>query len=251
MEPTPPPARPSTLSPEPRQRPPFHDTASRARTATVWLWACVAVLAAQLLEYLYLSSIYGVTADLTPSAEAAGIGGLDSTLAVLLLVPFIGSMVTFIKWMRRAHANLPALGFTPRFSDGQAIWTWFVPIFNLWRPKQIANDIWRSGQLDAPPRSTTIANLPTPDWLLVWWLLLIFPVGSASVDTLWSWLLFSGTLVPSGWLATRFLREATDRQRERDAMLTRSGFATSGAPTHGLPSPQAAQPGPSQPGPFV
>ncbi len=71
----------------------------------------------------------------------------------------------------RAYANGPALGLhDPRFGKGWAIGAWFVPILNLFRPKQIANDIWRGSDSALPAHaSDSWYNRPTPVLLAWWW----------------------------------------------------------------------------------
>ena len=65
---------------------------------------------------------------------------LRSVVATLI------SMVVFIRWFPQAHRNAAALDpETVRYGTRWAIWSWFVPILSLFRPKQMANDIWRAG----------------------------------------------------------------------------------------------------------
>jgi Domain of unknown function (DUF4328) len=65
---------------------------------------------------------------------------------------FVLTAVLFIAWFRRAYRNLPALGaYGLRYGSGWTIGGWFVPILSLWRPKQIANDIWRASDPELPP----------------------------------------------------------------------------------------------------
>ena len=53
-----------------------------------------------------------------------------------------------------------------RYANGWAIGSWFVPIMNLFRPKQMINDIWRAGGRDVGDAQ--------PGWLLLgWWLLFL------------------------------------------------------------------------------
>lgn len=53
----------------------------------------------------------------------------------------------FIAWFHRAYKNLRSLGLQGmRYGTGWAIGAWFIPIFGLVRPKQIANDIWRGSE---------------------------------------------------------------------------------------------------------
>jgi hypothetical protein len=62
--------------------------------------------------------------------------------------------ILFIRWFRRAYRNVEPLGGERRFKTGWAIGGWFVPFLNLWRPEQIANDIWhrasRAGTIPSP-----------------------------------------------------------------------------------------------------
>ncbi len=71
-----------------------------------------------------------------------------------------------IAWTSRLYRNLSALGVGRlRYTEGWAIGAWFIPFFNLVRPKQILNDIWRgSGPADGEHwRDRAV----TP--LLHWW----------------------------------------------------------------------------------
>jgi hypothetical protein len=55
--------------------------------------------------------------------------------------------IFFIAWLHRAYKNLRALGVQDlRYGTGWAIGSWFVPILNLFRPVQIANDVWRGSK---------------------------------------------------------------------------------------------------------
>ena len=59
-------------------------------------------------------------------------------------------------WMFRAYNNVDAVApGARRYDGGWAIGSWFVPILNLFRPKQIINDIWRAatGSPTRPPCS--------------------------------------------------------------------------------------------------
>ena len=75
---------------------------------------------------------------------------------------WIAGAIAFIMWLYRAYQNVDATDpGRRRYGHGWAIGSWFVPILNLWRPKQIVNDVWRAGQ-----------NPGDPGFLLIaWWLL--------------------------------------------------------------------------------
>jgi hypothetical protein len=69
---------------------------------------------------------------------AQGLPGLVYLAAV------VATIVIFLMWLHRAYRNLPALGAPkPRFSPSGAVWAWFIPILNLWRPYQILREVWQ------------------------------------------------------------------------------------------------------------
>ena len=96
-----------------------------------------------------------------------------ATLAFSLAVFPLGPAV-FLPWFYRAYTNLTRFGLRNlRFTPGWSIGAWFVPILNLFRPKQISDDLQRAtdggtlhsvGRLDAEPVN------PLMHW---WWALFL------------------------------------------------------------------------------
>jgi hypothetical protein len=89
--------------------------------------------------------------------------------AVQTVMLVIGAFV-WIAWFHASYANVEALGAKRRYGPGWAIGGWFIPIMSLWRPKQIANDLWAAGEPDGDPRRP-------PTLMLWWWLLWILGNG--------------------------------------------------------------------------
>lgn len=121
---------------------------------------------------------------------------LDSTdrldaMAIAIGIASLVCAITFVVWTRRAYRNLPAIGAVQRFKPGWAVGAWFVPVLNLWRPKQVINDIWRTGDPDAPRvlAASRYEHLRVPRAITAWWLLFILGnladrlLWNASVDT--------------------------------------------------------------------
>ncbi|MDQ3956829.1 MAG: DUF4328 domain-containing protein [Actinomycetota bacterium] len=83
----------------------------------------------------------------------------------------IAAAIPFLMWFRRAYRNLGPLGASRlRFKPGWAVGGWFVPLLNAWRPKQIANDIWRMSDPDLPPRlGAPNKDQPVARVLTLWW----------------------------------------------------------------------------------
>lgn len=94
-----------------------------------------------------------------PDEEVAEHDALVVQIALLSLAIFVGGGVVWLIWFKRLYANLPALGTKRRkHKVGWAVGGWFVPILNLVRPYQIAQEIWT----ESAPRPEPPAPPPTP-----------------------------------------------------------------------------------------
>ena len=73
---------------------------------------------------------------------------MDAVEAVLGIATFavrVGTIVAFCLWFYRAYKNLPFLmARNLSYSAGWAVGFFFVPILNLFRPYQIAQEIWQA-----------------------------------------------------------------------------------------------------------
>jgi hypothetical protein len=108
------------------------------------------------------------------AARAATIEASDSRqqmIELLHVALFITTAIFWVRWFHQSYRNTQNLGGTGfRFPLHQAAWCWFVPIFNLVRPKQLADDIWRASDPSAPAnQGETWKTKPVPAWLHVWW----------------------------------------------------------------------------------
>jgi F0F1-type ATP synthase assembly protein I len=95
----------------------------------------------------------------------------QAVMGVIQIGLVVVTAIVFIRWFRRAYENVEALGGERRFGAGWAIGAWFVPILNLWRPKQIANDLWRTSDPDHPNENR--ADAPVSSVLSLWWILFL------------------------------------------------------------------------------
>ncbi|MFB7419679.1 DUF4328 domain-containing protein [Streptomyces sp. NPDC056121] len=76
-------------------------------------------------------------------ADADRIDLLYGAASVAQGCAIVATAVVFIVWFRRVRINAEV--FRPdghRRSRGWASWGWFVPIVNLWAPRQVATDTW-------------------------------------------------------------------------------------------------------------
>ena len=109
----------------------------------------------------------------------------QAAAGLILVVTLVAAVVAFIMWFHRAYKNLSALGATGlRYGTGWAIGAWFVPFLNLWRPKQIANDIWRASDPSLrPDQGIDWRERPVPGFLTAWWVVWIVSIYAWSIST--------------------------------------------------------------------
>ncbi|HWM35575.1 MAG TPA: DUF4328 domain-containing protein, partial [Streptomyces sp.] len=139
-----------------------------------------------------LSDTPSIIADTANLESVSGFYGLKSVtltveaISTLLGIPLI---VLWLMWFWRVRVNAEA--FAPgriRLSSGTAVGAWFIPVCNLFMPKQVINDVWNaSNPAVAPwyghgPRPTSKRGLV--NWWWVLWLL-YFCFGSLSSYESW------------------------------------------------------------------
>ncbi len=101
---------------------------------------------------------------------------LESNDSREIMLGFVGMAlyfaagVAFLSWFHRAYTNLAHFGYERAHGTGWAIGAWFVPIISLYRPYQMACEIWRASDPE-PPAELDI--LSKPPLLRAWWTLWI------------------------------------------------------------------------------
>jgi hypothetical protein len=148
------------------------------RQAVVVVFAAIAAISvaaaiSDILEIRLMDRI--VAGETVTSSEADANDGRQAIMGVLQFGAFIAGAIVFIRWLRAAYRNVDVVDRPQRrYGHGWAIGSWFVPILNLWRPKQIVNDVWRAGareESDARPGFL----------LLAWWLLFVISNWVANI----------------------------------------------------------------------
>jgi hypothetical protein len=156
----------------------------------------------------------------------------------------------FLAWFRRAYANLAPLGASRlRYGRWWAVGAWVLPVFSLFRPKQLMNDIWRASDPDLPPNmEDRWRHRPVAPMLGWWWVAFLASIlvrsatteavhAAASVMTLGLLpsqldrfqasadvqVLAELLTVVAGLLALGVVRRTTLRQEQRAAHLAGSG----------------------------
>lgn len=141
-------------------------------------------LAIALLALVVITDLFAIWADLNLldvvqrviDGERVGLRELNSaddrtaTTGIAQLVVYVITTIAFLLWYSRAYRNVIAMGARPpRYGTRWAVWYWFIPIVNLFRPKQVVNDIWRGSDPDLRFGDSTFPKHPLLPLLAFWW----------------------------------------------------------------------------------
>jgi Protein kinase domain/Domain of unknown function (DUF4328) len=227
---------------------PLHRPARRARLA---LWVAMVIAVASAFANLGDTWLVGLLEGQPPQPGPAG--GLALGVGVVQALWFLVSAALFLAWFRRAYTNLAPLGARRlRYLRWWTIGAWVLPVFSLFRPKQLLNDIWRASDPDLPPdMGDRWRHRPVSSLLAWWWLTFLASIlvrsitteavhAAASVMTLGLLpsqldrfqasaevqVLADLLTVLAGLLALGVVRRTTTRQEQRAARLAGSSAST-------------------------
>ena len=150
----------------------FQSLAARSRQLQKWLLGGAALDAA--VAVISGFDFLSIAGSAHPRAAARAAITPEWIAGVQLFV-FLVVGLMFVVWFYRAYTNLPHLGVEGlRFSRVWALTSWVIPIVNLWRPKQLMNDIWRASDPDLPAYgSPPWRGQAVPGIFLLWWCALV------------------------------------------------------------------------------
>ncbi len=130
----------------------------------------LAALAGLIADGLYIG-VLGTYIRNEPSPVSHTESVVDAVRAIhtIALITYLVTAIAFLFWFYRAYRNLIRTGIRDvRYGTGWAVGGWFIPFFNLVRPKQVANDIWKG--------SASVGTVGTARWreihlsaLVNWW----------------------------------------------------------------------------------
>lgn len=93
-----------------------------------------------------------------------------ATTALFQTGAYLACTIAFLIWYGRAYRNVERLGARGlRWGKRWAIAYWFIPIANLFRPKQVMNDIWRASDPDLPATAYGWQDNRVPQLVHWWW----------------------------------------------------------------------------------
>jgi len=102
---------------------------------------------------------------------------------------YFAAAVLFLIWIHRAHKNLASLNATElRFTPGWAVGWFFVPIMSLFRPYQVASEIYKASapNIAATTGSTSWKNAAASPIVGLWWAFFLISnfVGQIALRTI-------------------------------------------------------------------
>ncbi len=99
----------------------------------------------------------------------------EALIAYLQIALIIASGIVFLRWIHRAHKNLPSLRVVGlRFTPGWAVGWFFVPIMSLFRPYQVVSEIWKASDPGADlTDAASWQNAATSSIVGWWWALFL------------------------------------------------------------------------------
>jgi hypothetical protein len=119
---------------------------------------------------------YTVATDFVAGEPGVGIAdlvGADNAAmgAVwLMLLALFAAAAMFLTWLWRARLNAERLcRARHRWSRGWTIGAWFVPVVNLWYPRQVVDDIWRTSRPGVPADTYQVDGLDHSGLVRGWW----------------------------------------------------------------------------------
>ena len=132
--------------------------------------------------------IYNAPANRPSLSELEASDRHVNDASTYFLIAYLVGGLLFIGFFRDAYVNMARFGARGfRYSFNEAAWAWIVPFFNLVRPKQVANDIWRGSHSFDPsePRGWRGASVsPLVHW---WWFLyLVSSFGTYAANRAYS-----------------------------------------------------------------
>lgn len=127
-------------------------------------------------DYLQIQLINRVlNGEIVTIAEATANDDRQAAIGVFYLLLYLITALFFCLWIYRAHKNLPSLNAGDlKYTPGWAVGGFFVPIWNLFRPYQVMQEIWKASD----PSVNTYDKLawkqaPASYFVRFWWALWI------------------------------------------------------------------------------
>ena len=146
----------------------------RARIAVACL--CAVVLADATAVFADYRLLRALRARTTGAGIATGTVEMEEGFAAFMgLVQVAAVLLTaifFLGWFHRAYASLGDLGESGlRYSPRWAVGGFFIPILNLFRPREVMMELWTRAERLWSERRELVAGLEPPKKIVdAWWM---------------------------------------------------------------------------------
>ena len=167
------------------------ELAGRSRAASIGLLTVVIANGVALLAGIVLS---GHLQSIEPTAIVADLESVDSELAYKIaglakVVALVIAAIFFLHWFHFSYRSLSriapnAANYDPRW----AVWSFFVPLINLFRPQQLMRELWSaySAKWDDEPERVAELKRPT-DLVNLWWGFFLTTSSFGNMVTMAAW----------------------------------------------------------------
>lgn len=142
----------------------------RARNAIILIWIVLVLEIVSFASGYAQYNLLDMAANGSPiSPEDADANDLrEQVVAIIYMIFYIISIVTFIQWFRRAYFNLHLKVSSLSHTEGWAAGSWFVPIVSLYRPYHIMKELYQETHTLLANAGMILNNFTTNS-LGVWW----------------------------------------------------------------------------------
>jgi len=141
---------------------------------TKWLvnWTIASII----ITVIYFIASY---ANLYPSSdvESSRIDFINLLIgSINLVISFVTAIITLF-WFYRANKNIHTFGAKEVSTPRMAVIWWFVPILHLWKPYELAQQIWKASNPQIILSSgTEWKKSPSSYFIKIWWILGILSI---------------------------------------------------------------------------
>jgi hypothetical protein len=143
----------------------------RAKNAMLLIWIVLAIEIVALISKCFQYNLLQTVANggLITQEEANANDNTEQIIAILYLIVYFISGITFIQWFRRAYYNLHLKVNYLSHTEGWASGSWFVPIICLYRPQQIMRELYDETKSFLTAKGINVGDNFTTGSLGLWW----------------------------------------------------------------------------------
>lgn len=143
----------------------------RAQTAENLIWmVMVFALLAMASDFMELNLLRNIE-NVSPE-EATASDSRQLMIVIIFSIAYLISGIYFIRWFRRAYYNQQVKFTSMKYTNGWAAGSWFIPIFNLFRPYQMIQEMFNNAynalEYDSSDRKVIFNNRLLGFWWFMW-----------------------------------------------------------------------------------